>query len=781
MDKSFSASKRDGWEASPESLRGALLTLLVGSLALVIALRWFAPDQHWRTLAPVSSALLACVAWWLLARKGVLAAKRVLGLGGLAVSILACLFNGGAQAPVVIGFPVLLMMIGWLFSKKAAVCAAALTLVALWAMVAGTHFGWMPPPPESTPGMYVLVQTMVLVLTVYMTLFMVTSYRAQVRHISQTADALARTTQELQASQMRLQTVIDVSGTLFWEHELTSDTLTYDHTKLQQLGVNLDHPPSNMQEFLACLHPDDRQRFLDVFHGTVQQALPALDHDYRVQDNHGGWVWVHMRGAVIRRGADQRPTVLGGGIVNIQARKTAEAALQASEQKAHDLAQMLRSLCDNVPDLIWAKDLDNRYLFTNQAMCSQLLQAKHTDEPVGKDYVYFARRERDNHPKNPHWHDFAEAGATQADAEHQLPASARQWEASGNVKGQLLVLDVRQAPFVNAQGRTVGVVGTGRDVTADKAAQDRLRLLALALECSSEALLITDENHRVVEVNPAFTRLTGYSRTEILGQKPSLLRSGRHDADFYRDMWNALETKGAWQGEIWNRRKNGAIFVEWMSINTLYAADGKPYRYVALFSDMTENKQKEEMLWQQANFDPLTLLPNRRLFEDRLAVAIKTQRRHGQHVALLFMDLDHFKEVNDTLGHEAGDKLLVQAGTRLLSCVRSTDTVARLGGDEFTVILSELDHAAAAEKVAQNIVSAMGKPFDLDGHPAQLSVSIGIALCPQDADNLTDLLQLADQAMYVAKRAGRNGYRFCHRPPPTDGTSFQPVSAAPPP
>ncbi|HRK39359.1 MAG TPA: sensor domain-containing diguanylate cyclase, partial [Burkholderiaceae bacterium] len=312
----------------------------------------------------------------------------------------------------------------------------------------------------------------------------------------------------------------------------------------------------------------------------------------------------------------------------------------------------------------------------------------------------------------------------------------------------------------NEKGEVIGVVGTGRNITDQKIVQDRLRLAALVLEHSSEALMITDAANTILEVNPAFTRQTGYSRDDVVGKKPSVLQSGMHDADFYRLMWEALQAEGSWQGEITNRRKNGELFVEWLTINTLYSDDGSPLRRVALFSDVTENKKKEERLWQQANFDLLTLLPNRRMFQDRLDVELKKVKRSGGKLAVFFLDLDRFKEVNDTLGHHMGDQLLREAARRILACVRASDTVARLGGDEFTVILTELDGPSNAERVAQAIVASLGQPFDLDGQLATVSASIGIAIGPDDASEPAVLVQQADQAMYAAKQAGRNGYRF---------------------
>jgi diguanylate cyclase (GGDEF)-like protein/PAS domain S-box-containing protein len=751
--------QKDEWATSPEFMRGALLTLVAGAIVALVLIRWTAPEQTMRVLGPVGALLLALVAWRVLVVKGVESAKRVLGLGGLVFVLLLSYAVAGVLTPVIIALPVLLTMIGWLFNPRAAIWAAGVTIVALWGMVWGAEVGWVPTSVRTTPAMYAVIQSMMLVLTVYMTVYVFNRYTDRVRQVTLASDQLRLRTQELEASKLRLQTVIEVSGTVFWEYHIQTDTLTYDTNRLSVLGLDSARPPVTVRDWVALVHPDDKHRFLDMFQGTIRQVLPKLEHDYRVKGALNEWVWMSTRGAVIRYGDDGLPAVLGGAAVNIQARKEAEMALKASEQTAHHLAHMLRSLCDNVPDMIWAKDLNSRYIFANRAICDQLLMAHSTDEPIGKDDMYFAGRERASRPAILDWHTFGEL-CQDSDTVTLQRGQPSQFEEFGHVKGRMLVLDVRKAPFVNDRGEVVGVVGTGRDITDHKAAQDRLRLAALVLDHSSEALMITDEANVIIEINPAFTSLTGYSRDDVLGKKPSLLRSDMQGPDFYRLMWEALKAEGKWQGEIWNRRKNGELFVEWLTINTLYSEDGLPYRRVALFSDVTENKKKEELLWQQANFDMLTLLPNRRMFQDRLDVELKKLRRTGNKLAVFFLDLDRFKDVNDSLGHHVGDVLLREAAKRILACVRESDTVARLGGDEFTVILTDIENAASVERVAQAIVASLSQPFDLDGHMAEVSASLGIAIGPDHATEPATLVQKADQAMYAAKQAGRNGYRF---------------------
>jgi diguanylate cyclase (GGDEF)-like protein/PAS domain S-box-containing protein len=289
-----------------------------------------------------------------------------------------------------------------------------------------------------------------------------------------------------------------------------------------------------------------------------------------------------------------------------------------------------------------------------------------------------------------------------------------------------------------------------------KRAEDELQLASMVYNNSSEAMMITDEKNRIIAINPAFTDITGYTPEEVSGRNPGLLKSGKHDEDFYRNLWREVQSRGTWHGQIWNRRKSGEIYPEWLTINTIYNPDGSVHRHVALFSDITDKVRTDKLIWRQANFDLLTDLPNRRMLHDRLEQEIKKAHRAKSRLALLFIDLDRFKEVNDTLGHQLGDRLLIEAAHRIVSCVRESDTVARLGGDEFTIVLSELPDGSHVEKIAQLILEKLAAPFLLGTEQAYVSASIGITFYPDDALDVEQLLRNADQAMYLAKNAGRN-------------------------
>ncbi len=285
-------------------------------------------------------------------------------------------------------------------------------------------------------------------------------------------------------------------------------------------------------------------------------------------------------------------------------------------------------------------------------------------------------------------------------------------------------------------------------------------LAAAVFDNAAEAIIVTDDAGLIVQVNPAFSLITGYAESEVLGKAPSLLKSGRHSREFFAGMWQALKQDGRWQGEVWNRRKSGELFVVWLSI-TRITGGGQPVRFVATLTDITRRKELEEELRHQAYHDPLTDLPNRALFADRLRVAILQAQRHGRGFALCFIDLDHFKPVNDRFGHAAGDDLLVETAHRLSLSVRAADSIARLGGDEFAAILTEVGSRAEVEEVAARIVADLARPFELKAGVANITCSIGIAMFPEHGMDVEALQHNADAALYGVKETTRNAYRIC--------------------
>lgn len=300
-----------------------------------------------------------------------------------------------------------------------------------------------------------------------------------------------------------------------------------------------------------------------------------------------------------------------------------------------------------------------------------------------------------------------------------------------------------------------------RFVAAHERNAQSLRLAAGVFESSSEGIIITARDGRILQVNPAFTEVTGYRRDEVIGRNPRIFASGRQDASFYRTLWHSVLTEGQWQGEIWNRRKNGEVYPEWLSIFSIRAPSGQIEYFVATFFDITERKRAEDKIIHQAYHDALTNLPNRVLFKDRLEQSLAFARRmQHKKVALLFIDLDRFKLVNDSLGHAAGDQLLQQVAQRLRDVGRQTDTLARLGGDEFTILLPDVDHVEEAMIVAEKVLAALKQPFVVGDRDIFISASIGISLYPDDGVDVEVLMKHADTAMYRVKKQGRNGFHL---------------------
>lgn len=293
-----------------------------------------------------------------------------------------------------------------------------------------------------------------------------------------------------------------------------------------------------------------------------------------------------------------------------------------------------------------------------------------------------------------------------------------------------------------------------------KRSEAELRQAAAVFSGTNEAVIIADPQYRIVAVNAAFSRLSGFSAAEVIGKNPNIQKSGRHDAAFYQNLWQTIHAAGSWEGQIWNRRKNGEIYPCWENISAVRDEQGSVSSYVAVFSDIGSIKATEERLAYMAHHDALTDLPNRLLFTARLEQALEHGKRHKRRVALLLLDLDRFKLINDTLGHSAGDELLRAVAVRLKKSVRAEDTVARLGGDEFAIILDELGKPEEAAMIARKILKRVNAPAWVGGKNLIVSSSIGISIFPQDARNSSDLIKAADAAMYAAKQKGRHAFGF---------------------
>lgn len=311
---------------------------------------------------------------------------------------------------------------------------------------------------------------------------------------------------------------------------------------------------------------------------------------------------------------------------------------------------------------------------------------------------------------------------------------------------------------ITEDGRYRGMVLAFRDISERKQMEEHLRLAARLIEHSPNGLLVTNKDGNIIQVNPAFESITGYNDEEVLGKNPSLLQSGYHDQEFYRTMWKRLIENRYWEGEIYNRRKNGEIYPQWLQISAINDESDQIEKYMAIFSDITERKKTEMELEFMANHDVLTGLPNRYLLSDRLKHNMAHARRLHNRLAILFLDLDNFKPINDELGHARGDNVLREVADRLKRCVRETDTVARIGGDEFIILITGLTTHHDAEAVSSKVIESLMNPIKVDGHLCSVGASIGISVYPDHGEDIDALITAADKAMYVSKNNGRNQY-----------------------
>ena len=322
------------------------------------------------------------------------------------------------------------------------------------------------------------------------------------------------------------------------------------------------------------------------------------------------------------------------------------------------------------------------------------------------------------------------------------------------------ILDRGKVVSRDAQGKPLRMIGTYTDIDKLKQAEEMLRLSRTVFDTVDEAILVSDEQNRIIMVNPSFTRLTGYAQQEVLGLNPHVLASGKHGEEFYCQMWQQLTGTGSWSGELWNRKKNGELYIEWTTIKQVRDVQGRLTHYVAAFSDITARKADEEHMLHQAHYDALTDLPNRVLLFDRLQQALAQARRDKTHLALMYIDFDKFKPINDTLGHAVGDRLLQMAAVRMQGCVREVDTVARMGGDEFVVLLTVIENVQDARIVAEKIRLALNRAFEIFGQNLYISTSTGIAIFPEHGSTENELIGNADIAMYQAKQSGRDNVQL---------------------
>lgn len=431
---------------------------------------------------------------------------------------------------------------------------------------------------------------------------------------------------------------------------------------------------------------------------------------------------------------------LGGVIITF----IDETELIEAQQATSSSQDRLIAVMQNSPMLISIKDTAGHYQFLNRTF-ENLFDIRNNDVAGKTDSQVFPEQQAMLFEK---LHFDVLHKKTRVELEERL-----------HIGGQLRWFSFISYPINDEQGSVKAVCCQALDITERKALDEQKKLTAKFFDAASEGILITDTEQKIVTVNPAFTKVTGYSAADVIGLTPRVLSSGKQDAKFYESMWDVIHTHGWWQGELWNRHKDGRLYLEWLTINTVRDEQGELTNYIAIFSDITLIKASQERLEHMVNHDELTNLPNRNELKGRMAQAFSRAKRQGNTFALMFIDLDNFKNINDNLGHDSGDLLLQQAADRLVLCVRGEDTVARIGGDEFNVLLEDVTEASVA-RTAERILNQISKPYLINGQQVFTSASIGIATYPKDAEDMEALIKNADSAMYLAKENGKNGYQF---------------------
>lgn len=416
------------------------------------------------------------------------------------------------------------------------------------------------------------------------------------------------------------------------------------------------------------------------------------------------------------------------------------------ERRLRESEARFRSLTDSLPLLIWEAGPDGMITYVNLTWTD--FTGRQAARELGLGFM-------DNmHPDD--LEGFRQAHARSQTQHLPFEIEYRLLRSDGQYRWLLC----NGVPRFGSEGGFLGYLGSCLDITVRKNFELQQRMIAQVFENTVEGIVIADGEGRVQMVNPAFSEITGYSAQEVMGREFDILRPDPHDPTFYEDVWEGLVTTGRWSGEYWNRRKNGQAYPEWLTIGLIRDPQGQTNNFMAIFHDITEIKRSQDQLHHQANHDALTGLPNRLLFRDRLSQALAHAKRNSLQLALLFIDLDNFKHINDSMGHEVGDLLLKEVAGRLVTCVREEDTVARLGGDEFTLVLHEVKGERGAVQVARKVLESLARPMNLKDNEVRIGASIGITLYPADGEDLASLLRNADMAMYRAKRQGRNTYQL---------------------
>lgn len=545
---------------------------------------------------------------------------------------------------------------------------------------------------------------------------------------------------KLRAHEERLNFVFEATGDCFWDWDINQQRVLFANNNWHLIGLE----PTADGVFPAELwhelvHPDDSLLAQAAANRILTKETDRYNLEYRLRHSNGSWVWILARGKVIEYDSHGAPIRVIGLHTDITARKQ-------NEQIAADRERMLNQLAQQVPGMLYQYVLDSNGSPHMPYVSDQVEQLY----GVSADEV---KKSTDILGCHVHPDDFATLQQSILASAHSLEVWRHVFRII-NSAGQIRWIHGEANPDQQSDGSVVWY-GYQMDVTADKIAEQELKLAANVFEHTHEGIIITDANKIIIEVNPTFTLITGYSRAEAIGQHVTFMTSQRHDQSFYQAIDSRLKQHGFWQGEVWNKKKDGTVYCERKTISVVCDSAGEVYQYVSLCSDVTKLKEQQQKLEQLAHYDSLTTLPNRSLLHDRLKVAMALATRNHCTLTIVYIDLDDFKPINDEFGHNAGDYVLRVVAQRLLETVRANDTVARIGGDEFIILLNN-ESKTGYKVLLRRLLEALLQPITFAESAVIISASLGVTHYPNTANSAECLIQQADQAMYNAKRNGKN-------------------------
>ncbi len=553
--------------------------------------------------------------------------------------------------------------------------------------------------------------------------------------------------------------VLAVPDTLYVHDVISKRVMLTNNRLAQQLGYSRRDVRRMGERFWEeLLHPDDEEQYWRV--RNLQQVVgdgALLQCQLRWRHKDGSWHWFDVREQALARDDKGRVSRLIGVAKDITEQIEATESMRESGRR-------YRMLAESISDVIFTTDSELQLNYVSPSVLPVL--GYNAEWTIANGFQGMAADPRQMLELFDQLEQIRSAlGNPQrlAELRSQMPARLFLFDCM-RADGQKIPVELRTMLMWDEYGRFEGMLGVGRDISQQRRAEKDMRMAATVFEHSTSAILVTDPAGYIVQVNEAFCRITGHKANDVLDQLPSMLTADRQQANQLNYIIGQLNQRGSWEGEIWLKRREGDTYPAWVGITAVHDEDGDLVSYVCFFSDISERKASEQRIHRLAYYDGLTHLPNRTLFQDRLHTALQYAERNQEWVVLMFLDLDRFKPINDSLGHAAGDRMLKDVAVRLAACVHEDDTVARMGGDEFTLLLQPRATREGALNravhVAEQILDSLARPFVLEGREFFVTASIGIALAPQDGRELSQLMKNADTAMYHAKERGKNNFQF---------------------